>query len=63
MILALDNGLVHLKQMQEILPMAKYKISHNSCSSTRAIWMKLHGITRPVFNIVTNTKQFQNAYP
>lgn len=42
------------------------KIQHifnNSYSFTRTVVVKLHGITRAVFNIVTNIKHSQNAYP
>lgn len=45
---------------------AQGKIQHGfnkSYSSTRAIAVKLHGVPRAVFNVITNIKHLQNAYP
>lgn len=42
------------------------KIQHifnNSYSFTRTVVVKLNGIARAVFNIVTNIKHLENAYP
>lgn len=50
-----------VKANAENFAKGKIHFANNSHRSTRAILVKLYGIIRTVFNIVTNSKHLQNV--